>query len=394
MSDFKLCPWSDYTRLKMKAFPNSKEMGQKRSENNWTLPEVDIRSQDISSMDLSEYDMKDVTFDDKTKWPAEDSKCPQKYDRLQKIIESGKNPGLGIRALHKKGIDGEGLSMAIIDQPLSDHIEYRDNLVHYEEVGNPYRQTPKKGSMHGSAVASLAVGKNCGIAPKAKLYYFAAENTQVNEETKETSLTALYCAKALERIMQINEVLPKTQRIQVVSMSWGGQSDEKVLYAGAWLKALENAKKNGLFVLTCASSKEYNLNFSGMGRKILGNPDSILSYTEKSWGQPASETVKKRLLVPMENRTTAAPNGDEDYVHYCHGGLSWATPWLAGVFLLARQVSPKISPKHFWEVALKTGVVYEHLNGTIIQPEQLIDTLQKEQNILMIQKMKGKQNAK
>jgi hypothetical protein len=51
---------------------------------------------------------------------------------------------------------------------------------------------------------------------------------------------------------------------------------------------------------------------------------------------------------------------------------------LAANFLLARQVSPTITPEHFWDVALKTGMFNKKLQGTIIQPLKLISALQKE----------------
>ena len=425
MPELKLRGWADYTKIKMKPLPDSKEMGQKNAENGWQMPEIDVRSKDISDLDLSAYNMQDITFDDKTAWPIDVAKRPKGYTQLKKIIEYGKNPGLGIQSLHKKGIDGTGLSMAIIDQHLSGHIEYDDNLVHYEEIGR--RDVHQKGSMHGSAVASIAVGKRCGVAPKAKLYYFAADNLAFTDtgrllcdEKGQFIQTAFYYANALKRIVEINEVLPKKERIQVVSVSWGGQTNEKILYSGAWLKALERAKDAGIFVLTCASQREYGLSFLGLGRNAVQNPELPSSYTDKDWGIPADieqkwilenkglkalqerqKALEKTIFVPMNHRTVASPTGNEDYVHYFKGGMSWATPWLAGTFLLARQVNPGITPNRFWQQALKTGIFNEEVKGTVIQPEKLIETLQKENNNLKqtLQNgakivMKGKQNAK
>ena len=232
--------------------------------------------------------------------------------------------------------------------------------------------------------------------------------------------TAFYYANALKRIVEINEVLPKKERIQVVSVSWGGQTNEKILYSGAWLKALERAKDAGIFVLTCASQREYGLSFLGLGRNAVQNPELSSSYTDKDWGIPADieqkwilenkglkalqerqKALEKTIFVPMNHRTVASPTGNEDYVHYFKGGMSWATPWLAGTFLLARQVNPGITPNRFWQQALKTGIFNEEVKGTVIQPEKLIESLQKENNNLKqtLQNgakivMKGKQNAK
>jgi hypothetical protein len=58
----------------------------------------------------------------------------------------------------------------------------------------------------------------------------------------------------------------------------------------------------------------------------------------------------------MDSRTTASPTGKEDYVFYRQGGWSWAIPYLAGMYTLAVQVKPDITPEEFWDTALNTGV--------------------------------------
>jgi len=48
------------------------------------------------------------------------------------FLEEGKNPGLGIRDLHKRGFTGKGVKVAIIDQKLRlTHIEYKDRIERY-----------------------------------------------------------------------------------------------------------------------------------------------------------------------------------------------------------------------------------------------------------------------
>lgn len=80
----------------------------------------------------------------------------------------------------------------------------------------------------------------------------------------------------------------------------------------------------------------------------------------------------------MEHRTIAAPTGYFDYTHDGRAGCSWTTPWLAEVYLLAKQVNPKITPEHFWETALKTGHMNKRNGVNVIQPVKLIETIQKE----------------
>lgn len=52
------------------------------------------------------------------------------------IMENGKNPGLGIRELHKQGITGKGVNVAIIDQNLLlHHPEFSGKIAAYYDAG-------------------------------------------------------------------------------------------------------------------------------------------------------------------------------------------------------------------------------------------------------------------
>ena len=47
----------------------------------------------------------------------------------EQIMEAGKNPGLGVRSLHERGITGKGINVAIIDQNMVlDHPEFAENI--------------------------------------------------------------------------------------------------------------------------------------------------------------------------------------------------------------------------------------------------------------------------
>lgn len=70
--------------------------------------QMDLRSSDLSRLDLSRSgdDLLYADFDSKTKWPSPDE-MPADFD-WYKIMEPGKDPGLGVRALHGQGITGTG----------------------------------------------------------------------------------------------------------------------------------------------------------------------------------------------------------------------------------------------------------------------------------------------
>jgi beta-lactamase regulating signal transducer with metallopeptidase domain len=179
------------------------------------LPELsdfgyDIRSTDLSEVDLSsEFDKLILsTFDSKTVWP---DKLPEDFEPI-KVMELYKNPGLEVRSLHEQGVTGKGVGIAIIDQPLLvDHIEYSEQLKYY--YANPtldYQQA----SMHGPAVASIAVGKTVGVAPEADLYYIAQDFS--NAQNDNTPV-----AESINQILDLNEQLADENKIRVISISWG-----------------------------------------------------------------------------------------------------------------------------------------------------------------------------
>lgn len=342
---------------------------------------LDIRSVDCSNKDLSIYDVDKISFDHNTVFPKDTNKLPKGFD-AKKIADMHRTPGLNVHKLHEMGIDGTGVSMAIIDTKLAPHFEYNDNLAWYEEFLNDEHMNPE-GEMHGSAVSSIAVGKNVGVAPKAKLYYFAADLTdgvppENSEEADETKIrTSRYYARALDSILDMNRNLPDNEKIVVVSISaspsWS--RDPKI-----WEHALERAKKAGVFVTTTAIEKEYGLKDNGVNRDVFGDPDDPNSYSQTSWqkGQnPSIEVQKKTLCFPMDHRTTAAPNGWEDYVHYADGGWSWMKPFEAGMYVLAKQVKPDITPEEFFKVGLETGTYSERAKCILVNPVALIEALKR-----------------
>jgi subtilisin family serine protease len=111
-----------------------------------------------------------------------------------------------------RGSTGRGVGIAIIDQPLlQDHVEYAGQLVRYEKMGI----VGKLGSpqMHGPAMASIAVGQDCGVAPGASLHFFAYMPMSMPGNKA-------YCG-IVDKILRRNDRLPPTERIRVISISYG-----------------------------------------------------------------------------------------------------------------------------------------------------------------------------
>ncbi len=234
--------------------------------------QVDLRNYDLTKLDLSNstYNLLHATFDDRTTWPAP-NQMPPRFD-WQRIMELGKNPGLGVRSLHKRGITGRGVGIAILDQPLLvDHQEYADRLRLYEEI---HIQSGMDPQMHGPAVASIALGKTVGVAPEAELYYIAKWNF---DWEKGGTPTLKYLAQAVYRIVEINKQLPKDKKIRVISISKGWRPSDNGYKEIK--KAVRKAKAKGMLVV-CASVEEVHkgFQFGELGRSPLANPDTFESY--------------------------------------------------------------------------------------------------------------------
>jgi hypothetical protein len=336
----------------------------------------DLKNTDLSMIDLqdSEDILLRADFDDGTYWPPAEQ-LPPGFDPAQ-IMELGKNPGLGLRQLHEQGITGRGVSIAIIDQPLPpEHQEYRDQLRWYEEI-NPSLQSGA--SMHGPAVASLAVGKTIGVAPEANLYYFSAAGDL-------WPLGQVYhlMACGIRRALTLNDQLPPDQKIRVISISMGW-SPGAVGYEDV-TAAVREAEEQGILVIYTSSQQGY----MGLDRDPVSDPDQFESYEpglfiSGNFYATGGQILPGHIWGPMDSRTTASPAGVDEYVFYRIGGLSWTTPYLAGVYALAVQVDPSITPERFWELSLQTGrtITLTHEGesyslGPIIDPPALIEALQK-----------------
>ncbi|MCX5796809.1 MAG: hypothetical protein NTY77_15045 [Elusimicrobia bacterium] len=339
------------------------------------LWQVDLRGQDLTQLDLKSRtdDLLKADFDTATKFPKS---LPGGF-APKSIMALGKNPGLGLRSLHRDGITGKGVSMAIIDQALLvDHKEYASRLKTYEEV----HWAGPEAVMHAGAVAAFAVGKDIGVAPEAELYYVA--DWWVDSDG---SMNYIPLAKAIDHVIALSAALPKDRRIRVLTIQRGFSADEKGF--AEVTAAVERAKQAGIFVVTSSLAQQYGFQFNGLGREPISDPDQLSSYGPGDWWQKRFfaegwGSSPQTLLVPMDSRTTASPAGASDYVFYREGGWSWSLPYIGGLYALACQVKPDVTPELFWRKALETGDTLtvkkdgkDYQLERIVNPRKLIESL-------------------
>lgn len=340
---------------------------------------IDLRSYDITKFNLNSYkkELEYAVFDTNTIWPND---LPSDFDPMM-ILELGKNPGLGIDLLHKQGITGKGVNIAIIDTAmLLTHDEYKENIMLYELS----HCLDDSAQMHGSAVVSIAVGKNVGVAPDAKVYYIASTFGTISPSGAELDLS--YVAEGIKRVLEINSVLPNDDKIRVISISIGLEPQAKG-YTSV-VDAIEVAKEEGVFVITTTPQINYDITLTGLGRGLYDDPNDVQSYSPGVlWSKDYayfSDKIEKGdfLMVPMDSKTYAFCTGNSDYAFNRQGGLSFTCPWLAGMYALCVQVKPDITPEEFINISYETGSTIKRKQfnqednfGIIINPVDIIDKL-------------------
>jgi len=307
----------------------------------------------VQNVSLARLDLKDqaaalekLPFDSLTAWPPAD-KLPAGFSPAE-ILESGKNPGLSVRSLHSEGIDGRRISIAIIDQPLiQGHQEYAHALARYEATGledfGP--------QMHGPAVLSIAAGKSCGVAPAARVYFFAVPMWKDDN--------GIYI-EAMKKIFALNDKLPPAERIRAVSISTGMFSSYPRY--DEWEKICREAEGRGVFLLTCDGSV---LKYGTLSRILGKNPDDPNSYIEGKYG--FKDLV---LRVPAGNRTIASPRGADVYTYDRIGGMSWGAPYIVGLAALAFQTNPGLASKDIVPLLVETAT--KTAAGPIVNPRAFV----------------------
>ena len=318
----------------------------------------DVRSKDMSKLDLSRKVglVGTLRFNEKTVWPPRSRM--EKGTDPKELITKARNPGLGVRSLHRKGITGKGVNVAIIDQPLyRDHPEFVGKIAAYHDVG-----CGTKSSMHGPAVASFLVGANCGTAPDARLYYVAAPSW-----TKDTS----YQAKALDWIIEQNRRLAATEKIRVVSVSAApsgpGSPFDRNLQM--WDQACERARAEGILVLDCTGHH----GFIGPCWYDARAPEDVTKCTPGYRGIRSRRRYANHVLVPTCPRTSAEQYDEAkfSYAYWGRGGLSWAIPYCAGVLAMGWQVRPDLGPQQMRDLLFESA--YKTRSGSrIIYPRKFI----------------------
>ncbi|MBI9051677.1 MAG: hypothetical protein JEZ00_19795 [Anaerolineaceae bacterium] len=323
-------------------------------------PFQDVRGRRLTSLEqaFDESLILTLKFNTYTKWP-------ESVDATaQRIFQAGMNPGLGVRALHEEGINGEGVTVAIIDQTLFlDHPEFTHKIIEYQEFA---KSTASAASYHGPAVTSLLVGENTGTAPGARIYYVAAG-----------AQDAQSYGDALNWIIDKNSQLPDGEKIRAVSVSTvtSGPGTPFTKNLDLWRTAVERANDAGILVIDCATDQ----GIVAPCTLDIDHPDDPSRCTP---GLPIIDNYypdPSRIHVPVSRRTFAAESykGINYYQYIGLGGISWSAPYLTGVLALGWQINPQLTNEQILDILFETAIKQD--GAKIINPPAFIEAIKKTQ---------------
>ena len=293
-----------------------------------------------------------VPEDLETYWFNQNTVFEGNEERAAKILENGKAPGLGIKRLHAQGVTGEGVAVAIIDQPLLlDHPEYAGKIERYHAIG--MTEKDHRSTMHGPAVASLLAGETIGTAPGARLTFVALKFWERNASEQG--------AEALDWLIEQNRALPESERIRAVSVSADFTNAENFDHPEIWEAAVKRAQEAGILVLDCRTGYDTCAFWPS-----YFDPERRDDITGSRIGTPDGDFLEcppGALGVPVGYRTTAEvyDDGDYSYSYDAIGGHSWAVPYGTGVLALGWQVNPSLTGEELLRIMRETA--YQNAAG-------------------------------
>lgn len=290
----------------------------------WGFAGKDLSDKDLSNLSVAH--LSEMTFDQNTRWPAA-SGLPSGVSP-EAWMERAKDPGLGVRELHRQGITGRGVVVAVIDKPIRhQHQEFEDRI-HYHEVFEG-SDRGHSSHFHGMACASILAGRTVGVAPEATIHYFATPDVGENFH---------YYSIAVDRIIAVNQSLPEAERIRLISISDGLGQDNP--YAGEWAAALDKLSQAKIDVIYSEGGKLDGFIWGGSPPYKDSNDATTYELALYLRGRKVSP---ERAIIPADYRTTASNIASAPYMYSGTGGWSKAIPYFAGLAALAWQVAPDLT---------------------------------------------------
>ena len=271
---------------------------------------------------------------------------------------------IGATKLHKRGITGKGVTIAVIDTGISPHRDFtkpRYRIKAFKDFVED-RNVPYDDNGHGTFVAGVAAGngyssngKYRGVAPDAQLVIIKAMDKNGSGDT----------TRILDAMQWIEDNRERLG-IQVVSMSIG--ANPTTASVDALANGADALWDQGLFVVAAAGNSGPNprtITTPGVSHKVVtvGASDDKRTLTMKDDGiasfssrGPANRNFKPDIVAPgVDIVSTKAFDEKRGSFYTKMSGTSVATPMVAGAAALIKQSYPDVTPQELKQYFLNNA---------------------------------------
>lgn len=295
----------------------------------WGFCWCNLEKHDLSKLD--EEHLSKLTFNSSTKWPSKD-KMPKGF-YPEKIIKEGKGPMLNIKELHKSGITGKGVIVAVMDSEVynPNHIELAGRDINYTT-----HLPDNERHFHGDCVLANLCGKTVGVAPNVKVIYYPIKMKGSPEANKEQ----------IERLESILYRLKSGEKIKILSRSGplfydNFEYDEKEKDKSRINFLINEIESYGCKVL---NAREFGKNFHCGHYFYCDDKQSIDNIKMASWlKEENAEQFKQHMLFVCGGKCVPEWNSIDGYQYNQDDCFSWSIPQATGLYALCLQVNPNLT---------------------------------------------------
>lgn len=251
--------------------------------------------------------------------------------------------------LHEKGIDGRGVTVAVVDSGVARHQDFGDRIKAFKDFGSRKR-APHDPKGHGTHVAGIILGdgeKVDGIAPRA-------------------DLVACRISSEQEAVQAVDWVIANKDKysIDVLNLSLGVSANpdpakddlrlaaERAVAAGLVVVAAAGNECKGGICPSTISSPGISPDVITVG--VVDDKGTASHKDDKIWekssqgtsmeGKPdlvAEGAAVVSILAPKSVYADRVPGGSQ---YLALSGSSQAAPMVTGAVALLLQVNPKLTP--------------------------------------------------
>ena len=298
---------------------------------------------DLSRMELSE--LAQLRYGEDVDWSGRGTP-PDGFDPAG-WIEVGKDPGLGVQELHRRGFTGSGVSVAVIDKPFDPgHSELAGRIEYYPIRASSARGFNYRYHFHGVGCATLLAGTTCGVAPEARLYYIA-----IPDEGGGYPRILANHVLAVQRLLEINSTLPADEKIRAVSISHNVAKSGDVPALARWTAAVAEVEESGIAVIYSDLRTTHRI-FTWGGCPPYLDRDNPANYRYAGGAGTFVKGHGKKIVLPGNFRSIGNNRGGYSYTG--NGGWSWALPYFAGLAALGWSVDPSLTIDDIYRLVQKT----------------------------------------